>query len=77
MCSVLSINASSEAEFPKSIYRGLESCYSSLVLWAQGYGIADGELDVLLEQSQELRHMTLGLLVSISKTLVESMLPVV
>ncbi|EEA19671.1 hypothetical protein TMatcc_009813 [Talaromyces marneffei ATCC 18224] len=61
--------ASLDRDLPQHIYRGLESSYSSLVLWAQGYGVADGNLDELLKKSRLLQSMTLEPLIQISETL--------
>jgi hypothetical protein len=67
-------HASSQKGISKDIYRGLENGYSSLVLWADDYGVGDGGLDVRLERCQELQRTTLEFLVSIGKTLSESTL---
>lgn len=61
--------ASLDRNIPQYIYRGLESSYSSLTLWAQGYGVADGNLDDRLKKSRLLQSMTLEPLIRISETL--------
>ncbi|KAH8702244.1 hypothetical protein BGW36DRAFT_424526 [Talaromyces proteolyticus] len=58
-------------DIPKSIYRGLESSYSSLILWAQGYGVAAGNLDRLLKKSRLLQRMTLEPLIRICRVLMQ------
>lgn len=67
--SMLLKRASSNRDIAPHIYRGLESSYSSLVLWAQGYGVADGNLDHLFKRSTLLLSMTLEPLIRISQTL--------
>lgn len=67
--SVILKRVSLDRDIPQHIYRGLESSYSSLILWAQGYGVADGNLDDLLKKSRLLQSMTLEPLIRISKTL--------
>jgi hypothetical protein len=62
-----------DRDLSQHVYRGLENCYSSLILWAHGYGVADGNLDELLKKSRLLQSMTLEPLVRISETLRNSM----
>lgn len=67
--SMLLKRASGNRDIPPHIYRGLESSYSSLVLWGQGYGVADGNLDDLLKKSKLLQSITLEPLIRISEIL--------
>ncbi|PVH71686.1 hypothetical protein DL98DRAFT_596710 [Cadophora sp. DSE1049] len=62
-------------DVPKSTYRTLERSWSSLILWSDGYGVTDGELDEVLAKSCTLRQSTLELLTNISKTLTERLIP--
>lgn len=64
--------ASSGSQVPRNIYRRLESHYGSLVLWADGHRISEGDLDALVGQSHGVRQVTLRLLASISTTLLDS-----
>lgn len=57
----------SSVDAPKT-YNSLKRSYSRLRLWSDGYGISDGHLDDLFAKSKNVRHGTLKILVSISKT---------
>lgn len=67
--SMLLKRASGNRDIPPHIYRDLESSHSSLVLWGQGYGVADGNLDEALKKSKLLQSITLEPLIRISETL--------
>ncbi|RTE84357.1 hypothetical protein BHE90_001085, partial [Fusarium euwallaceae] len=56
---------------PKETCNSLQRSCSRLKLWSVGYGICLGRLDDVLAKSQNLRHATLKILVSISRTLTE------
>ncbi|ORY63867.1 uncharacterized protein BCR38DRAFT_201795 [Pseudomassariella vexata] len=53
----------------------LERSHGYLVLWADGYGVSEGQLDSSLDRSRRARHSTIRLLVSICKTLTKCLLP--
>ncbi|RSL76657.1 hypothetical protein CEP51_009763 [Fusarium floridanum] len=56
---------------PKETCNSLQRSCSRLKLWSAAYGICLGGLDDVLAKSQNLRHATLKILVSISRTLTE------
>lgn len=47
----------------------LERSLGYLVLWADGYGVKDGQLDSMLGRSRRARQSTFRLLVSVCQTL--------
>lgn len=47
----------------------LQRCLGTLFFWGDGFGAARGELDSILEQSQELRNMTLSICISIAEVI--------
>ncbi|KAI0888800.1 uncharacterized protein GGS22DRAFT_152372 [Annulohypoxylon maeteangense] len=49
----------------KALYRRLDSGYTNYLIWADDYKAQDGGLDVLLENSHQLRKFTILLLVDI------------
>ncbi|KEY74960.1 hypothetical protein S7711_01308 [Stachybotrys chartarum IBT 7711] len=59
----------------RASFQSLKQSYSSLALWEAGYGIGQGKLDASLAQSRTLRESLLELLVSVSKTLTDRVLP--
>ncbi|KFA79353.1 hypothetical protein S40288_03570 [Stachybotrys chartarum IBT 40288] len=59
----------------RASFQSLKQSYSSLALWEAGYGIGQGKLDASLAQSRTLRKSLLELLVSVSKTLTDRVLP--
>lgn len=56
---------------PKVVCRSLERSGASLILWADGHGILQGDLDDVLKKSRFLRKSILELLISISQTLID------
>lgn len=50
----------------------LERPYSYFLLWANGYGVADGSMEASLHKSKRARHATFRILISISRSLTES-----
>ena len=54
--------------------RAIVHSYSSFVLWIDGYGVAEGDIDTRLEKSRALRRSIFELLTSISTTLMNSLL---
>lgn len=56
-------------ELPLPIRRNLERSGSSLVLWAEGYGVVKGKLNDVLSASPTLERSLLRLLKSIGRTL--------
>jgi hypothetical protein len=59
---------------PKKLRKNLERSCSSIVLWADGYGIQEGRLDETLAKSRASRESTLKILSSISRIFLNSML---
>ena len=53
------------------MFRTFEREYGYLQLWCDGYGVRDGDLDVILAESKRLRHSTYRLLASICDTLAD------
>lgn len=48
-----------------------QSSLGSLFFWGDGFGAASGELDKVLEKSQDLRNMVLSICISIAEVLSE------
>lgn len=53
----------------RSTIVSLERSHGYLVLWADGYGVKDGQLESMLDRSRRARQSTLRLLMSICQTL--------
>ncbi|KAF5639309.1 ankyrin repeat [Fusarium sp. NRRL 52700] len=66
---------SNNPNIPTNLFRRFERCYSSLLLWDEGYGIGRGELDVSMARSRTLRRSILEPLVSIARTLIDRLIP--
>lgn len=47
----------------------LQRSHSYLILWADGYGVAQGQLDSSLDRSRRAKQSTINLLISICQTL--------
>lgn len=58
-------------ELPAAAYRKIERGYSSLVLWSHSYGASSGKVDLSLQHSQDLRQITLRLLVNICTAILD------
>ncbi len=56
----------------KPVFRTLEREYGFFLLWCNGYGAVNGDLDDVLAESRGLRNSTHRLLVSICQTLTDS-----
>ncbi|KAK4233258.1 hypothetical protein C8A03DRAFT_19629, partial [Achaetomium macrosporum] len=67
---------SQPSNFSKSLFRKLGREYSCLQLWCDGYGLASGDLDVVLAESRRLRCLTVRLLARICYTLADKLTPV-
>ncbi|KAK2018380.1 hypothetical protein LZ32DRAFT_371014 [Colletotrichum eremochloae] len=67
--------AGSRNDLPQLAKRSLERSGSSLILWAEGHGVADGKLDDALAKSRMLQQTLMGLLVSVSETLADRIVP--
>lgn len=50
---------------PTPLQRKIQNGYTDYLIWADDYGARDGGLDTLLEDSQQLRTLTVKLLVHI------------
>ena len=59
----------------EEVHTSLQRSLGRLILWSDGYGIATGRLDEVFSTSQDVRRATQKIIVSISRTLVESTLP--
>ncbi|WQF83671.1 hypothetical protein CDEST_08685 [Colletotrichum destructivum] len=73
--SILKDLPSSSNHLPKDICRSLERSGGSLILWADGHGILCGNLDDALRTSRFLRKTILDLLINVSQTLIDGILP--
>ncbi|KAK1954603.1 hypothetical protein LY78DRAFT_730058 [Colletotrichum sublineola] len=67
--------AGSRDDLPQLAKRSLERSGSSLILWAEGHGVADGKLDDALAKSRMLQQTLMGLLVSVNETLADRIVP--
>ncbi|OTB00147.1 hypothetical protein M426DRAFT_244196 [Hypoxylon sp. CI-4A] len=54
---------------PSSLYRRLKNGYTHYLIWANDFGVLEGELDILLEQSRQLRRQVVRLLGNINTIL--------
>ena len=52
-----------------SHYRSLDDSFAALFFWGDGFGVSRGELDIKLQQCEELREVTLSLLLAIETLL--------
>lgn len=53
----------------RPVFLSLQRSQSYIILWAQSYGVADGDLDKSIHKSRRARLSTFRLLSSIAKTL--------
>ncbi|ETS86364.1 hypothetical protein PFICI_00192 [Pestalotiopsis fici W106-1] len=53
----------------------LQRSHSYLILWADGYGVAEGQLDASLDKSRRVKRTTINLLISICQILTKRLLP--
>ncbi|KAI1439704.1 hypothetical protein F5Y02DRAFT_425034 [Annulohypoxylon stygium] len=60
---------------PTPLQRKIQNGYTDYLIWADDYGARDGGLDTLLEDSQQLRTLTVKLLVHIC-TILQSVLSI-
>ncbi|KAI4593857.1 hypothetical protein KJ359_008898 [Pestalotiopsis sp. 9143b] len=58
-----------------SLLLRLQRSHSYLILWADGYGVAQGQLDSSLDRSRRAKQSTINLLISICQTLTKRLLP--
>ncbi|KAL8377405.1 hypothetical protein RB595_008197 [Gaeumannomyces hyphopodioides] len=58
-----------------TMFRKLERGYSSLVLWSHSYDASGGKLDAALEHCQDLRRITIRLLVNINTAVLDRLIP--
>ncbi|KAF5517519.1 hypothetical protein CGCA056_v011068 [Colletotrichum aenigma] len=59
----------------KPMHRTLEKSCSSLILWVDGYGAVEGNLDATLERSRTLNRSVLAALINICDTLTKCLIP--
>ena len=57
------------ANFPKPLYRLLDSIFENLVEWGDDFKVWNGNLDEALKDSQDLRNFTIKILIRICETL--------
>jgi hypothetical protein len=62
-------------EMPVTTRKSLQECYSRLILWVDGYGVEQGELDEAMARSRRLRRAVTEILVSIGRTVLDGKLP--
>ena len=63
-----------EAVVSPSLQKKIKHDFKLFVLWGDGFQIQDGGLDLILQQSKRLQHMTVCILVSVG-TKLQSGLP--
>ncbi|KAL7934246.1 hypothetical protein V8C35DRAFT_302120 [Trichoderma chlorosporum] len=66
-----------QKQIPKSVQISIERSYSALILWSDGFGIAQGRLNAVFNKSRKLRYTTLKNLLHIGRVLVERLVPAV
>ncbi len=54
-----------------SLYRLLDSVYTSFITWGDDYDVSSGNLDDALKDSQEIRLFTIKIMIRICETLVD------
>jgi hypothetical protein len=65
---------SEQLDVSKVVRMSLQRTYSLMVLWSDGYGVREGDLDDILAKSRNIRRDTLKILSSVANTLLDSML---
>ncbi|OTA07871.1 hypothetical protein A9Z42_0088040 [Trichoderma parareesei] len=71
------LSGQQQNRIPQTAQISLERSCSALILWSDGYGIAEGRLNDAFNRSRKLRYATLKNLVHIGRVLVERLLPLV
>ena len=69
----LSLSGEEETRTPQTARISLERSCSALILWSDGYGVAEGRLNRTFNRSRKLRYTILKNLLHIGRVLVESM----
>ncbi|PTB41614.1 hypothetical protein M441DRAFT_68632 [Trichoderma asperellum CBS 433.97] len=64
-----------QATIPKDAHISLERSCSALILWSDGYGIAQGHLNDIFQRSSKLRHTLLKNLSRLGRVLTERLIP--
>ncbi|KAF5575530.1 ankyrin repeat [Fusarium pseudocircinatum] len=64
---------SKQLDVPKLIRMSLQRTYSLMVLWSDGYGVREGELDDILAKSRNIRRAALKILSSIANILLDDL----
>ncbi|PTB64677.1 hypothetical protein BBK36DRAFT_21428 [Trichoderma citrinoviride] len=73
----LSLPEQEQDRIPQTARISLERSCSALILWSDGYGIAEGRLNDTLNRSRKLRYTTLKNLLHIGRVLVERLVPLI
>ncbi|KAF5560729.1 ankyrin repeat [Fusarium phyllophilum] len=66
-------HVSKHLDVPKLVRMSLQRTYSLMVLWSDGYGVREGDLDDILAKSRNIRRATLKILSSIANTLLDNL----
>ncbi|KAL6901509.1 hypothetical protein GGI43DRAFT_403189 [Trichoderma evansii] len=64
-----------QASIPKDARISLERSCSALILWSDGYGISQGNLNDIFQRSSKLRHTLLKNLSHLGRVLTERLIP--
>ncbi|KAF5618430.1 ankyrin repeat [Fusarium sp. NRRL 25303] len=70
-------HVSKQLDVPKLVRMSLQRTYSLMVLWSDGYGVREGDLDDILAKSRNIRQATLKILSSIANVLLDRLRPLV
>ncbi|KAL6866741.1 hypothetical protein J3F83DRAFT_715564 [Trichoderma novae-zelandiae] len=73
----LSPSELNQTRIPRTARISLERSCSALILWSDGFGIAEGRLNDTFDRSRKLRYTTLKNLLHIGRVLVERLVPLV
>src|SRR5687768_10592991 len=69
MHTIVKSKARQTGALPMPLYRLLNSVYTSLITWGDDFKVESGSLDVVLEDSQDLRQFTIEIMMRICGTL--------
>ncbi|KAF4474657.1 Ankyrin repeat [Fusarium agapanthi] len=70
-------HVSKQLDVPRPVRMSLQRTYSLMVLWSDGYGVREGDLDDILAKSRNIRRATLKILSSIANILLDGLRPLI
>lgn len=73
--SLVTKTLSHEEKVSRAVYTSFERSYGRFVLWSDGYGVSDGQLDESFKKSRILRRATLRLVRRISFVITDRLVP--